>query len=248
LIELERRFILPLARRWVRHSYLSKRLHTIPYTCGISPASPSLRWPATLPLSPVADRPSSSLRRPKLLRFGHRRRRFFRERPARFRLREAAAELLQLGAADFLQVGATGGGSGAHAGRQRWSSCSSGRQQLGPICPASERISSGRAPTAWVPARGGRAPATREDLKRRRPNLAGAAELGIGVRPELGIGGGGITGEERGRTEIGGGNGLQVGQGGGAGCPPVHAACPIDPNANHIWVKMGRARTIYPFG
>jgi hypothetical protein len=36
LIELERIFILPLAPRWVRHSYLSKRLHTIPYTCGIS--------------------------------------------------------------------------------------------------------------------------------------------------------------------------------------------------------------------
>jgi hypothetical protein len=36
LIELERTFILPLAPRWVRHSYLSKRLHTIPYTCGIS--------------------------------------------------------------------------------------------------------------------------------------------------------------------------------------------------------------------
>jgi hypothetical protein len=36
LIELERTFILPLAPRWVRHSYLSKRLHTIPYTCGLS--------------------------------------------------------------------------------------------------------------------------------------------------------------------------------------------------------------------
>jgi hypothetical protein len=36
LIELERIFILPLAPRWVRHSYLSKRLHTIPYTCGLS--------------------------------------------------------------------------------------------------------------------------------------------------------------------------------------------------------------------
>jgi hypothetical protein len=36
LIELERIFILPLAPRWVRHSYLSKRLRTIPYTCGIS--------------------------------------------------------------------------------------------------------------------------------------------------------------------------------------------------------------------
>jgi hypothetical protein len=36
LIELERTFILPLAPRWVWHSYLSKRLHTIPYTCGIS--------------------------------------------------------------------------------------------------------------------------------------------------------------------------------------------------------------------
>ena len=36
LIELERTFILPLAPRWVRHSYLSKRLQTIPYTCGIS--------------------------------------------------------------------------------------------------------------------------------------------------------------------------------------------------------------------
>jgi hypothetical protein len=36
LIELERTFILPLAPRWVRHSYLSKGLHTIPYTCGIS--------------------------------------------------------------------------------------------------------------------------------------------------------------------------------------------------------------------
>jgi hypothetical protein len=39
LIELERIFILPLASRWVRHSYLSKRLHTIPYTCGISSTS-----------------------------------------------------------------------------------------------------------------------------------------------------------------------------------------------------------------
>jgi hypothetical protein len=38
LIELERTFILPLAPRWVRHSYLLKRLHTIPYTCGISPS------------------------------------------------------------------------------------------------------------------------------------------------------------------------------------------------------------------
>jgi hypothetical protein len=38
LIELERTFILPLAPRWVRHSYLSKRLHTIPHTCGISVA------------------------------------------------------------------------------------------------------------------------------------------------------------------------------------------------------------------
>jgi hypothetical protein len=36
LIEFERIFILPLAPHWVRHSYLSKRLHTIPYTCGIS--------------------------------------------------------------------------------------------------------------------------------------------------------------------------------------------------------------------
>ena len=36
LIVLERIFILPLAPRWVRHSYLSKRLHTIPYTCGLS--------------------------------------------------------------------------------------------------------------------------------------------------------------------------------------------------------------------
>jgi hypothetical protein len=36
LIELERTFILPLAPHWVRHSYLSKELHTIPYTCGIS--------------------------------------------------------------------------------------------------------------------------------------------------------------------------------------------------------------------
>jgi hypothetical protein len=35
LIELERTFILPLSPRWVRHSYLSKMLHTIPYTCGI---------------------------------------------------------------------------------------------------------------------------------------------------------------------------------------------------------------------
>jgi hypothetical protein len=38
LIELERTFILPLAPRWVRHSYLLKRLHTIPYTCGLSAA------------------------------------------------------------------------------------------------------------------------------------------------------------------------------------------------------------------
>ncbi len=36
LIELERILLIPLAPRWVRHSYLSKRLHTIPYTCGIS--------------------------------------------------------------------------------------------------------------------------------------------------------------------------------------------------------------------
>ena len=36
LIELERILILPLAPRWVRHSYLSKRLHAIPYTCGLS--------------------------------------------------------------------------------------------------------------------------------------------------------------------------------------------------------------------
>jgi hypothetical protein len=36
LIELERTFILHLAPRWILHSYLSKRLHTIPYTCGIS--------------------------------------------------------------------------------------------------------------------------------------------------------------------------------------------------------------------
>jgi hypothetical protein len=36
LIELERTFILPLSPCWVRHSYLSKRLHTIPYTYGIS--------------------------------------------------------------------------------------------------------------------------------------------------------------------------------------------------------------------
>jgi hypothetical protein len=36
LIELERIFILPLAPHWVQHSYLSNRLHTIPYTCGIS--------------------------------------------------------------------------------------------------------------------------------------------------------------------------------------------------------------------
>jgi len=36
LIELERILILSLAPRWVRHSYLSKRLHTIPYTCGLS--------------------------------------------------------------------------------------------------------------------------------------------------------------------------------------------------------------------
>jgi hypothetical protein len=43
LIELERTFILPLAPRWVRHSYLSKRLHTIPYTCGISAGQRSSR-------------------------------------------------------------------------------------------------------------------------------------------------------------------------------------------------------------
>ena len=36
LIELERILILHLAPRWVRHSYLSKKLHTIPYTCGLS--------------------------------------------------------------------------------------------------------------------------------------------------------------------------------------------------------------------
>jgi hypothetical protein len=37
--ELERTFILPLAPRWVRHSYLSKSLHMIPYTYGISSAT-----------------------------------------------------------------------------------------------------------------------------------------------------------------------------------------------------------------
>jgi hypothetical protein len=42
LIELERTFILPLAPRWVRHFYFSKRLHTIPYTCGTSLASIAL--------------------------------------------------------------------------------------------------------------------------------------------------------------------------------------------------------------
>jgi hypothetical protein len=36
LIELETIFILPLAPRWIWHSYLSKRLHTISYTCGLS--------------------------------------------------------------------------------------------------------------------------------------------------------------------------------------------------------------------
>jgi hypothetical protein len=36
LIELERTFILPLAPPWVRYSYLLKRLHMIPYTCGLS--------------------------------------------------------------------------------------------------------------------------------------------------------------------------------------------------------------------
>ena len=36
LIELERILILPLATRWVQHSDLSKRLHAIPYTCGLS--------------------------------------------------------------------------------------------------------------------------------------------------------------------------------------------------------------------
>ena len=51
LIELERIFILPLAPRWVRQSYLSKRLHAIPYTCGLSrpflaslPVSNSVGW------------------------------------------------------------------------------------------------------------------------------------------------------------------------------------------------------------
>jgi hypothetical protein len=49
LIELERTFILPLAPRWVRHSYLSKRLHMIPYTCGLS--VDSLFWWVWLRLS-----------------------------------------------------------------------------------------------------------------------------------------------------------------------------------------------------
>jgi hypothetical protein len=44
LIELERTFILPLASRWVRHSYLSKGLHTIPYTCRISATASYVRW------------------------------------------------------------------------------------------------------------------------------------------------------------------------------------------------------------
>ena len=34
-IELEGIFVLPLAPRWVRHSYLSKTV-AIPYTCGLS--------------------------------------------------------------------------------------------------------------------------------------------------------------------------------------------------------------------
>jgi hypothetical protein len=46
LIELERIFIPPLALRWVRHSYLSKRLHTIPYTCGISRTRARLDLPS----------------------------------------------------------------------------------------------------------------------------------------------------------------------------------------------------------
>jgi hypothetical protein len=39
LIELGRTFILHLASCWVRHSYLSKRLHMIPYIYGISRSS-----------------------------------------------------------------------------------------------------------------------------------------------------------------------------------------------------------------
>ena len=33
---LEGIFVLPLAPRWVRHSYLSKEATSIPYTCGLS--------------------------------------------------------------------------------------------------------------------------------------------------------------------------------------------------------------------
>ena len=44
-IELEAIFVLPLAPRWVRHSYLSKTV-AIPYTCGLSPIRwvPVVRW------------------------------------------------------------------------------------------------------------------------------------------------------------------------------------------------------------
>ena len=35
-IELQGIFVLPLAPRWVQHSYLSKEATTIPYTCGLS--------------------------------------------------------------------------------------------------------------------------------------------------------------------------------------------------------------------
>ena len=36
MIELERVFVLPLAPRWVQHSYLSEEATTVPYTCGLS--------------------------------------------------------------------------------------------------------------------------------------------------------------------------------------------------------------------
>ena len=42
----ENRLSFPSAPRWVRHSYLSKGLRQIPYTCGSSPTT--VTWPQTL--------------------------------------------------------------------------------------------------------------------------------------------------------------------------------------------------------
>ena len=43
-IELERKFVLPLAPRWVRHSYLSKEATILPYTCALSPFQKDVGW------------------------------------------------------------------------------------------------------------------------------------------------------------------------------------------------------------